>query len=184
MLAHSGRTRSLSLAFIGVLGLTSCRALDRATTGREPTATPDPLQILDGVRREVIPAEGSPTDYGLRFTPEGYEILRDWNDGIRPDRRWADDYERLDIQLPCCGALHPFEDEAKNCGCGHHQAMYGLAKRLLRNGTRPAAVQDEISRWRAYLFPRETLEAEMERRALDDPAIRQALDELRRQGVC
>lgn len=183
MLARMGRILSLSAVITGALGLTSCRALDR-TLAREPTSTPDPLQILDTVRREVIPAEGSPTAYGPRFTSEGYEILREWNGGIHPEPAWADDYERLDIQLPCCGATYPFEDETKNCGCGHHQAMYGLAKRLLRNGTHPTAVQDEIIRWRAYLFPRETLEAELERRSLGDPAMRQALDELRRQGVC
>jgi hypothetical protein len=62
--------------------------------------------------------------------------------------------------------------------------MYGLAKRLLSTGHQPAAVQGEVVRWRAYLFPRETLQAEMERRALTDPAIRQALDDLRQRGIC
>jgi len=62
--------------------------------------------------------------------------------------------------------------------------LYGLAKRLLRAGSQPTVVQAEIARWRAFMFPRETLQAELERRALEDPAIRQALDELRQQGIC
>lgn len=151
---------------------------------REPTPTLEPLQILENLRRELIPPEGSPTGYGPTFSTEGYETLRQWNEDIRPRPSWADDYERLDISLTCCAADHPFEDESKNCGCGHHQALYGLAKRLLETGTSVTAVQAEIYRWRAFMFPRETLAAEMERRAMDDPAIRQALDELRQQGIC
>ena len=62
--------------------------------------------------------------------------------------------------------------------------MYGLAKQLLDSGSPVTSVQAEIDRWRAFMFPRETLAAEMERLALEDPAIRQALDELREQGIC
>jgi len=166
------------------LTLTSCGAQGGGSPGPAPAAASDPLRILDDIRREMIPAEGSPTDYGPSFTSEGYEVLREWNVVLRPAAAWADDYERLDIQLPCCEAIHPFEDESQNCGCGHHQAMYGLGKRLLQSGARVTEVQAEIGRWRAFMFPRETVQAEMERRALSDPAIRQALDELRQQGVC
>ena len=166
------------------LTLTSCGAQGRDSLAHALTATPDPLRILDDVRKELIPTEGSSTDYGPSFTLEGYEVLRQWNVVLRPAAVWADDYVRLDIQLPCCEAIHPYEDESQNCGCGHHQALYGLGKRLLQSGARVNEVQAEIGRWRAYLFPRETLQAEMERRALSDPAIRQALDELRQQGVC
>ena len=174
-----------SLALIGLaLTLTSCGALAGRRVGQAPTATPDALRILDDIRRELIPAEGSSTDYGPRFMSEGYETLRQWNVAIRPEAVWADDYVRLDIRLPCCEAIHPNEDESQNCGCGHHQALYGLGKQLLRSGTHLTNVQAEIGRWRAFMFPRETLQAEIERRALIDPAIREALDELRQQGVC
>lgn len=150
----------------------------------EPTATPEPIQVLETLRRELIPAEDSATGYGPLFDSEGYETLRQWNQDIRPEKTWADDYVRLDITLPCCGVARPVEDETQNCGCGHHQAVYGLAKRLLDTGSTATAAQAEINRWRAFMFPRETLTAEMERLALEDPAIRQALDELREQGIC
>ena len=184
MIARTGR-RFAPVALVGLaLTLTSCDALGGGRVGHAPTTTPDPLQILNDVRKELIPAEGSPTDYGPSFTSEGYEVLRQWNVVLRPAAVWADDYERLDIRLPCCEAIHPYEDESQNCGCGHHQALYGLGKRLLKSGARVTEVQAEISRWRAFMFPRERLQAEMERRALRDPAIRQALDELRQKGIC
>lgn len=184
MIARTGRRFAPAVLVGLVLTLTSCGAQSRGSVGHAPTATPDPIQILDDLRRELIPAEGSPTDYGPSFTSEGYEVLRQWNVDIRPATVWADDYVRLDIHLPCCEAVHPYEDESQNCGCGHHQAVYGLGKRLLQSGARVPEVQAEIGRWRAFMFPRETLQAEMERLALSDPAIRQALDELRQQGIC
>jgi len=179
------RLRFAPVALVSLaLTLTSCGPQGGGRLAHVPTATPGPLRILDDIRREMIPAEGSPTDYGPSFTSEGYEVLRQWNLDLRPAAVWADDYERLNIQLPCCEAIHPYEDESQNCGCGHHQALYGLGKRLLQSGARVTEVQAEIGRWRAFMFPRETVQAEMERRALSDPAIRQALDELRQQGVC
>jgi len=184
MLAPTGRIAASGVILSLTLGLTSCEGLPQESSPKSPTATPSPLQILEGVRQELIPAEGSETGYGPDFSSYGYEMLRQWNTDIRPAAVWVDDYVRLDIRLPCCGAVQPYEDETKNCGCGHHQAIYGLAKRLLKNGDRLPQVQAEIGRWRAFMFPRETLQAEMERRALNDPAIRQALDELRQQGIC
>ena len=182
------RTPARKLAPVAVLGLglilTACAAFNPARFRSTPTSTPEPLQILENLRRELIPIEGSPTGYGPTFSTEGYETLLQWNESIRPAAAWADDYARLDIRLSCCGAVHPFEDESQNCGCGHHQALYGLAKQLLDSGSPVTSVQAEIDRWRAFMFPRETLAAEMERLALEDPAIRQALDELREQGIC
>ena len=164
--------------------LASCTPLGGERADRGSAPTPDPFQILADLRAELIPAGGSLTTYGPPFSSEGFEILREWNEGIRPEPEWADDYTRLDIRLPCCEAIHPNRDETQNCGCGHHQALYGLAKGLLRSGFRVPNTQAEIGRWRAFLFPRETLQAEMERRAVEDPALRDALDELQQQGVC
>lgn len=173
---------ALLLSLASVLG--SCTYPGAEVGAGSPTPTFQPLQILEGLRTELIPAEGSPTAYGASFSTEGYDLLRQWNTTLRPDSGWADDYEALDIRLPCCEASHPYRDETRNCGCGHHQALYGLTKRLLQGGATAGMAQDEVGRWRAFMFPRETLLAEMERRALDDPAFRQALDELRQQGVC
>jgi len=52
------------------------------------------------------------------------------------------------------------------------------------DGYNRAAMQAEIKRWAAYMYPKETLKAEMERRALVDPLINQALQELKEKGEC
>jgi hypothetical protein len=184
MHARFGRIAASGAGLSLILGLSSCSGFGRGPASAAKIPTRDPLQLLESVRREMIPDEGLATGYGPDFSAQGYQVLIEWNETIRPVRRWAADYVRLDVTLPCCGAEHPFTDESENCACGHHKAMYGLAKRLLSTGHQPAAVQGEVVRWRAYLFPRETLQAEMERRALTDPAIRQALDDLRQRGIC
>jgi hypothetical protein len=149
-----------------------------------PTPTPSPLEILARVRAEVVPAEGSTTDYGPAFDAQGYQTLLAWYKSVRPAPAWADAYEATDITLPCCAAAHAHRDESQNCGCGHHQALYGATKYLLEIGYSPAQVQAEVNRWKAYMYPKETLAAEMERRAVTDPAIKQALEELKEKGQC
>ena len=96
----------------------------------------------------------------------------------------AASFESLDLTLPCCAFGHPSADETKNCGCGHHQALYGLSKRLLALGYEQKGAQAEVSRWAAYCFPRESLEAVLSEWAASDPAMQAALDELRQKGGC
>ncbi len=168
------------LPMVGALGLAGLAVWQ----GLRPTKPKTALEILEEVRAEVIPAEGAATNYGVSFSLAGYEALVAWKDQYPVDRLWATDYEALDIVLPCCDVAHPFADETKNCTCGHHQALYGLAKKLLTVGMSGAAVQAEVERWTAYMYPQETLTAEMKRRAVNVPAINQALQELIEKGEC
>ena len=149
-----------------------------------PTPTPSALEILARVQAEVIPVEDSDTGYDVVFNYAGYQTLLSWNRTFKPSIAWADAYEATDITLPCCGATHPYRDESQNCGCGHHQALYGATKYLLNIGYSPAQVQTEVNRWKGYMYPKETVAAEMERRAVTDPAIKQALEELKEKGQC
>jgi hypothetical protein len=157
--------------------------VDLARPRLTPAAS-DALEILTQVKAEVIPAENRPTRYGVAFNAAGYETLLMWKDRypINPSR--ASDFEALNVTLPCCAFTTPSADESKNCGCGHHLAVYGLAKKLLADGYNRAETQAEIARWVAYLFPQEALKAELERRALTDPVINQALQELKEKGEC
>lgn len=145
---------------------------------------PTPLEVVARIQADTVPAEGTPTNYGVAFSYAGYETLLAWREAVPVEVRWAADYEALDITLSCCDASHPYADETRNCGCGHHQALYGLAKRLLTDGYRRAEVQAEINRWRAYMFPVETVQAELGRRGLTDPAYAEALKELTEKGQC
>ena len=153
--------------------------------GRQAFA-PDksPVEILAQVKAEVIPEENSPTGYGPAFNYVGYQNLLVWNSIYSVQPTWAEDFEALDVTLPCCAFAAPSADESKNCGCGHHQALYGLSKKLLNGGYGREQTQTEIRRWTAYMFPQETLKAELERRALTDPEINRALEELKEKGEC
>lgn len=151
---------------------------------RTHTPPPSALGILEGVRAEVIPAENSPSGYGPAFNYAGYETLLEWNREDRVNAALAADFESLNVSLQCCDFAAPSADESKNCGCGHHQALYGLSKRLLLESYSRAETQAEIGRWAAYMYPKETLQAEMERRAFTDPAVNRALQELKAKGEC
>ncbi len=150
----------------------------------QPKPTLTPGQIVEHLRMELIPDQDAPTGYGPKFNRAGYAELLDWNRSISPVEPWSDEYEAMDISLPCCQAAHPYRDETLNCGCGHHQALYGASKTLLLRGYHLARVQAEVGRWKAFFFPKERLLAELERRSWTDPAYREALDQLKPRGLC
>lgn len=152
-----------------------------------PTASPaleKARTILARVRDQIIPAEGTRTDYGVAFTDEGYQTLMQWNTDLPIDPHNADGFETLNLILPCCDWSKPSRDEKTNCACGHHQALEGLAKKLLLDERPTAAVQSEVTRWSRYLYPKEALSAELEKRAQLDPEIKAALEELKARGEC
>lgn len=167
---------------LALTGLTL--VVSACSAGPHPGQTLTPEELLEAVEAEVIPREGTGTGYGIAFDEAGYATLIECNRDLRPAPRWAQDYERLDVRLPCCGAWRPFADETRNCGCGHHQALYGVAKYLLSIGQTVAETQQAVDRWRAYFFPRETLQTALEERSLSDPAFREALEALRQRGEC
>ena len=140
--------------------------------------------VLARVRDEVIPREGQATNYGVTFSDAGYQTLIKWNEDFKVEPRYADAFESLDLILPCCDWRKPSREEKTNCACGHHQALEGLAKKLLSEGWNRDAEQREVSAWNRYLFPKEALGAEMEKRAQLDPEIKAALEELKARGEC
>lgn len=188
----------LSLFVIAVLtavmvlpSLLTPRPSAQNNTAASSTATPTvsaQLQkaraILGRVRDEIIPREGQGTRYEVSFSDAGYKTLMQWNEEFKVEASYADDFESLDLSLPCCEWSKPSRDEKSNCACGHHQALEGLAKKLLSDGWDRGAVQREITLWNRYLFPKEALSAEMARRAQLDPEIKAALEELQAHGEC
>ncbi len=159
----------------------------RAVPAVTPTASPALIQaraVLARVGDEIIPREGLATDYGVTFSDAGYQTLMKWNADSKVESRYADAFEALDLILPCCDWRKPNRDEKTNCACGHHQALEGLAKKLLSEDWNRDAVQREVSSWTRYLFPKEALGVEMERRAQLDPEMKAALEELKARGEC
>lgn len=148
------------------------------------TAKEKARALVARVRDEVIPRESLATDYGVSFSQQGYETLIQWNEEHEVEPRYADAFESLDLRLPCCGWSKPSRDEKADCACGHHQALEGLAEKLLADGQSSAMLQGEVNRWARYTFPKEALAAELERRAELDPEIKDALEELKALGEC
>lgn len=143
------------------------------------------LAILEQVHHEIIPAEDTPTPYGINFSTAGYETLLKHQQEMNVPMGKEASFEELDMALPCCGFQRASaSDERQNCSCGHHLALYGLGKHLLSLGYTTAQVQQEINRWHHYFYPKESLRAEMERRAKLDPVIEAALKELKAKGQC
>ncbi len=154
-----------------------------------PTLTPSTalLQaraVLARVRDEIVPREGTTTKYGVTFSDAGYQTLIQWNEDYKVEPRYADAFESLDMLMPCCDWRNPSRNEEKNCACGHHQAIEGLSKKLLSDGWDSRIVQTEVTQWTRYLFPKETVRAEMENRAQLDAEMKAALDELKAHGEC
>lgn len=148
------------------------------------TPSPAVRALVEQVRNETVPAEGQATDYGMAFDGRSYDALVAAYPKLPVNPRWAVAYEQLDVTLPCCPTEHPVADETKNCGCGHHQSLYALAKQLLAQGRSTQQVQQELHRWAAYFFPKETIMAELQRRSVSDPAVAQVLTERRTKGGC
>ncbi len=140
--------------------------------------------LVARVREEIVPREGLATDYGVTFSDAGYQALQKCNADYKVEPSYARAFESLDLMLPCCEWSHPSRDEKSNCACGHHQVLEGLAKKLLAEGRSAAVVQGEVIRWSRYMFPKEALTAELEKRAQLDPEMKAALDELRAHGEC
>lgn len=140
--------------------------------------------VLARVRLEVIPREGLGTDYGVSFSEAGYQTLIQWNADYKVEAATANAFESLDLLLPCCAWSKPSRNEDTNCACGHHQALEGLAKKLLGDERSASAVQREVTQWSRYLYPKEALSAEMQKRAQLNPEIKAALEELQARGEC
>lgn len=140
--------------------------------------------ILQQVHHEVIPAEGSTTAYGVTFSDTGYQALVAKNKEVRFSADKAATFESLDLSLPCCDFKNPSANESQNCACEHHLMLYGLSKSLLAQNYAPEEIQAEVGRWHHYLYPKESLRAEMERRGQVNPKIKAALEELKAKGKC
>lgn len=140
---------------------------------------------LERLRQEIIPAENSPTPYGVRFSMDGFGVLTGWNTTVTlgETQRYRA-FAGLRVHLPCCDFRYALPEEEKNCQCSHHLAMYGLAKKLLRDGWARAQVQFELDDWARYFYPREALASELVRRAAYDPEMARALQGLQAKGAC
>ncbi len=123
------------------------------TTPTPSTAWGEAQALVARLQKQLISHEGQMQDYGVPLNDAGYQTLLQWNNDLRVEASYADAFESLDMRLPCCDWTKPSRDEKTNCGCGHHQALEGLSKKLLSEGWTHEAVQREVTRWSDYFFP-------------------------------
>ncbi len=82
----------------------------------------------------------------------------------------------------CCGVKTlTKEDGTAACGCDHSQMMRGLAAYLIKNHSQEFTdeqILDELTKWKITYFPKQTLSAELDRRAkAGESGIEQILKE-------
>ena len=84
------------------------------------------------------------------YSETGYQQLLRYDSSIRLNGNQVSNYNGLDVELPCCGFR---ELGAQNCGCGHHIALSGLAKKMASEGYDRNQIQAEIDVWKEVFYP-------------------------------
>lgn len=97
------------------------------------------------------PYAGQTSEYGLSYDDAGYQKLLGDAKSINLDSAQTKLIVGLNIELPCCGVKTL--QASGNCECGHHQAMFGLAKRLASNGYDREQIQSELNKWKQVFYP-------------------------------
>lgn len=94
---------------------------------------------------------GQTSDYGITYDDAGYEQLLGMAKSINPTKEQEKVFVGLDILLPCCGVK--LLQASNNCECGHHVAMFGLAKMLAQKDYSREQIQDELNKWKQVFYP-------------------------------
>jgi len=104
-------------------------------------------QAHDGVSA----TSGGMSEYGLTYDNAGYESLLQAAKSVNLDASQTKLIVGLNVQMPCCGFTSL--QASGNCECGHHVALYGLAKLLVSKGYDNAKIQEEIDKWKIVFYP-------------------------------
>lgn len=108
---------------------------------------PENPQGHDGVSVK----NGELSKYGISYDNAGYEKLVAAVRGVSLSAAQTATIVGLNVEISCCGVKTL--QASGNCECGHHQALFGLAKILAAKGYARAEIQQEINKWKAVFFP-------------------------------
>jgi len=115
-------------------------------------------QGVGGCGQEVAPSHDSPvigtgekSEYGITYDQAGYNQLMSYAQSVQLNSEQTKKTVGLNVEIPCCS----FKTlQAKdNCECGHHVALYGLAKLLSSKNYSREQIQGEIDKWKFVFFP-------------------------------
>src|SRR3989344_3069113 len=95
----------------------------------------------------------------INYNTDGYNTLLKYYKSINLDAEQSKKVAGLDVELPCCGfqkivtKTDGTADFPGSCHCGHHDAMYGLAKYMVQKGYSREEMQKELDVWKEVFFP-------------------------------
>jgi len=96
---------------------------------------------------------------GITYDMQGYDKMLNYYNTIDLTGEQGKIVAGLNVELPCCGFTNILTNSdgtanfADSCHCGHHDAMYGLAKYMVQNGYSREEIQKELNAWKEVFFP-------------------------------
>lgn len=103
--------------------------------------------------------QGMSPQMGIQYNTQGYNALLNYYSTINLSDAESKAVAGLDVELPCCGFQEILTNSdgtanfVDSCHCGHHNAMYGLAKYMVQNGYNREQMQNELNVWKEVFFP-------------------------------
>ena len=103
--------------------------------------------------------QGISPQMGIEYNTQGYNALLDYYSTINLSDAQSKAVAGLDVELPCCGFKEILVNSngtanfEASCHCGHHDAMYGLAKYMVQNDYNREQMQSELNVWKEVFFP-------------------------------
>lgn len=103
--------------------------------------------------------QGIGPELGITYDTKGYKMLLNYYKTIKLSANESKQVAGIDVTLPCCGfkailtSKDGTSDFENSCHCGHHDAMYGLAKYMVQKGYSREDMQKEENAWKEVFFP-------------------------------
>src|SRR3989338_7375750 len=135
-------------------------------------------QYIIKLKSEIIPAEGSDANFGLKFDINTFNALVKYRYSINISAaEQAILEDALNIVSPCCGAI------VWKCDCAHDAAQKGLAKLMIKNYgiTDANVIREKALEWQHYFFPRYFMEKELKEKIASGEIDANVLNELPNQ---
>jgi len=107
--------------------------------------------VPTGGHDSPVVGSGEMSSYGITYDNAGYEKLLEAAKTVNLDKEQTKQIVGRNIELSCCGVKTL--QARGNCECGHHVALFGLAKLLASKGYAANDIQSEIDKWKLVFFP-------------------------------
>ncbi len=99
----------------------------------------------------AIVGTGEKSNYDVTYDQAGYNLLLGYAKSVNLNSEQTKKIVGLNAEIPCCG-FKTLQAEG-NCECGHHVALYGLAKLLASKNYSRENIQMEMDKWKQIFYP-------------------------------